>query len=211
MPEKYQNRYRIKSARLEGYDYSQPGMYFITICTDKRKHYFGDIVDGKMQLSEIGVLADELWYSIKSHHKNIELHEFVVMPNHIHGILEIVDGGNGGDDDDNGGRDDARIVSTETENTVDNDKSNCINDARIVSKQMKKISPKSGSLGRIIGSYKSVVSKQAHRLGYEFEWQSRFYDHIIHNKIDYNRISKYVINNPQNWKDDKFNGKNNDD
>ena len=72
---------------------------------------------------------------------------------------------------------------------------------------MSKISPKSGSVSRIIGSYKSAVSKHAHRLGYEFEWQERFYDHIIRNKNDYIRISNYIENNPANWDDDKFNTK----
>ncbi len=70
---------------------------------------------------------------------------------------------------------------------------------------MSAISPKSGSVSRIIGSYKSAVSKHAHRLGYKFEWQERFYDHIIRNKNDYIRISNYIENNPANWGDDKFN------
>jgi len=72
--------------------------------------------------------------------------------------------------------------------------------------QMAEISPKPGSLSRIVGSYKSAVSKHAHRLGYEFAWQSRFYDHIIRNENDYVRISEYIVNNPQKWVDDKFNG-----
>jgi len=69
---------------------------------------------------------------------------------------------------------------------------------------MTNISPKSGTLGRIIGSYKSALTRNAHRLGYEFDWQSRFYDHIIRKTEDYHRIAKYIENNPQNWKEDRF-------
>jgi len=81
--DKYQNKYRIKSVRLLGYDYTRAGLYFITICTKNREHYFGEIIDNEMQLSNIGVLADAFWYEIKQHSKNIDLHQFVIMPNHI--------------------------------------------------------------------------------------------------------------------------------
>jgi putative transposase len=87
MTDKYKNRYRISSTRLQNWDYGWNGAYFITICTDNRINYFGDIYNGKMQLSNIGVIANILWYEIKNHGKNIELGEFIVMPNHIHGIL----------------------------------------------------------------------------------------------------------------------------
>ena len=187
MPQKYQNKYRIKSSRLEGYDYSQSGLYFITICTDIHEHYFGGIVDGIMQLSEIGIIANDEWHEFSNHRDNVNTHEFVVMPNHIHGIIEIVD-----IDNTRNGRDDARIVSTKSLQ-------------KPIDLQMKKISPKPGSLGRIVGAYKSAVSKFAHRAGYEFNWQSRYYDHIIRDYKSYNRISEYIKNNPENWKEDRFN------
>jgi putative transposase len=85
--EKYQNKYRIPSARWQDWDYAWDGAYFITICTQNREHYFGEIIENKMVLSNSGTIADILWYEIKNHAKNIELDEFVVMPNHIHGIL----------------------------------------------------------------------------------------------------------------------------
>ncbi len=83
----YKNKYRIASARLQTWDYASEGAYFITICTKDRIHYFGDVVNGKMILSNVGVIANLMWYEIVKHTKNIELGEFVVMPNHIHGIL----------------------------------------------------------------------------------------------------------------------------
>lgn len=94
MTDKYQNKYRIKSARLQNYDYTRAGLYFITICTQNHEHYFGEMVGNKIQLSKIGVLANDFWHDIKNHSKNTELHQFVVMPNHIHGILEILHNGN---------------------------------------------------------------------------------------------------------------------
>jgi hypothetical protein len=69
---------------------------------------------------------------------------------------------------------------------------------------MSKISPKSNSVSSIIGGYKSAVTKHAHRLGYDFDWQSRFYDHIIRDEKSYDRISNYIINNPAKWDNDKF-------
>jgi REP element-mobilizing transposase RayT len=79
-----------RSIRLKGYDYSRNGLYFITICTHDSECLFGEIRSGEMILSHIGVIADVFWHEIKSHTKNVELHEFVVMPNHIHGIIEIL-------------------------------------------------------------------------------------------------------------------------
>jgi len=211
--EKYQNKYRIKSARLQAYDYGSAGLYFITICTANREHYFGEIIDGKMQLSNIGILADVFWHEIKKHSKNIELHQFVVMPNHIHGILQILqngggdDGGvDGGDGDDVGvdGRDVACNVSTDQTSPTDNTTNKPIPPIDH-HETMSKISPKSGTIGRIIGSYKGAVSKHAKRLGLQFQWQSRFHDHIIRDENSFKRIENYIINNPKNWIDDKFN------
>jgi putative transposase len=87
MDGKFQSKYRISSIRLQTWDYSNEGSYFITICTANRTHFFGKIENGKMKLSHVGVIADLMWFEIKNHAKNIELGEFIVMPNHIHGIL----------------------------------------------------------------------------------------------------------------------------
>ncbi len=85
----YKNKYRIASARRDGYDYSKNGFYFITICTIDRIFFFGDIVDAEMKLSPIGDCAQNCWVEIPSHFPFVKLYEFVVMPNHIHGILQI--------------------------------------------------------------------------------------------------------------------------
>ena len=89
MNEKYKNKYRIKSARLPNWDYGSNGMYFITICTQNRVHFFGKIINKKMQLNEIGEMAEKYWNEIPQHFPFVKLDAFVVMPNHIHGILII--------------------------------------------------------------------------------------------------------------------------
>lgn len=78
---------------MQTWDYANKGAYFITICTKDRHHYFGHVINGEMVLTNAGVIADILWHEIKNHNKNIELGEFIVMPNHVHGIL-ILDGKN---------------------------------------------------------------------------------------------------------------------
>jgi putative transposase len=87
----YKNKYRVDSARLKDWDYSHPGIYFITVCTKNRGHYFGHIMDGKMILSDTGKIADQYWREIPVHFSNVIIDEYVVMPNHIHGIINIVE------------------------------------------------------------------------------------------------------------------------
>jgi len=218
MSDKFQNKYRIASTRLQNWDYGWNGYYFVTTVTQNREYFFGEIENGKMILSHIGVIADILWYEIKNHTQNIKLDEFIVMPNHIHAII-IINNFNGKNDKridvnrliDSGidnRRDNACVVSTVND-------SNDVNDSKYVNginnDNQKTIGQKrfqnqgKNTLSSIIGSYKSAVSKNAHRLGYNFNWQPRFHDHLIRNENEYFRIKNYIQNNPQNWIDDKFN------
>jgi REP element-mobilizing transposase RayT len=89
MPDKFKNRYRIASARLRNWDYSSNNAYFLTICTANRQHYFGEIINSEMQLSEIGQYANKCWLAIPDHFPHFYLDEFVIMPNHIYGIVVI--------------------------------------------------------------------------------------------------------------------------
>ena len=174
--DKFQNTYRIPSSRLQHWDYRWTGAYFITICTKDKQHYFGDIENDKMKLSNVGILADVYWHEITNHTKNVELGEFAVMPNHIHGILILNDDTNG----------------IKMQHAINKHK------------HMSNISPKSNSISTIIRSYKSAVTKHAHHLGFEFQWQDRFHDHIIRNEDSFQTITNYIINNPANWQVDKF-------
>lgn len=189
---KFQNKYRTSSIRAQWWDYGWNGAYFITICTQDREHYFGEIQNDKMVLSEVGIIADILWHQIPIHHKNVELGDFVVMPNHIHGIL---------------------IIDKQSDN-IDIDNVETGHALSLPSSPPLPSLPKPGSqrfqnigkntISSIIGSYKSAVTKHANRLGYPHQWQKLFYDNIIRNNNDYQRISDYIVSNPENWAKDKF-------
>ncbi|HNY43177.1 MAG TPA: transposase [Bacteroidales bacterium] len=161
------------------------------------EHYFGKIENAKMQLSPVGVIADILWYQIPYHSKNVELGAFVVMPNHIHGILTIVKNNNKNCLDN---------PNIPTQPTIPLSSALPISSMSYSKKneRMAKISPKKNSISSIIRSYKSAVTKHANRLGFDFQWQTRFYDHIIRNDKSFQNISKYIHNNPANWQNDNF-------
>lgn len=203
--EKFQNKYRIPSARLKNWDYAANGAYFITICTGKRKHYFGNIENGIMHLSGIGEIAEKYWLEIPNHFPFIELGNFVVMPNHVHGILII-----------NNPVETLHCnVCTKQSNSISESilQSNSISQSESISELESKIkkniimsekSPKSGSISTIIRSYKSVVSKYSHIIEANFAWQERFHDHIIRNAESFERIQNYIAQNPKKWSEDKF-------
>ena len=188
--DKFNNKYRIPSARLQSWDYGANGTYFITICTKDRQHLFGDVSDGTMQLNELGQLAEKYWVEIPQHFPFIELGNFVVMPNHTHGIL-IIDK-----------MDTVLPVDTPNVETLQCNVSTIPNANK--NEQMAKISPKSGTISTIIRSYKSVVSKNARLIHADFNWQSRFHDHIIRDAQSFETIQDYIANNPMNWEKDKF-------
>jgi len=188
--EKFKGQYRIKSARLKNWDYGWNAMYFITICTQNREFYFGDIADpyklgvSTMQLTEIGEIALKYWNEIPKHFPFVELDEFVVMPNHVHGIIVI----NKTDD----GRKDVEtpklgVSTTRIPNTA---------------AASKKWNP--ATLGVIINQYKRICTINARKLNPDFAWQSRFYDHIIRDDQSFQKIRDYIYNNPITWTDDKF-------
>lgn len=187
----FRNKYRSASTRLKNWDYRNAGAYFITICCKDRECFFGEVKNEEMQLNEIGKMAEKYWLEIPGHFKNVRLGEFVIMPNHMHGIL-ILNGESGG-----GVVETLQCnVSTETITTTNHGDTNPF---------MSDISPKPGSVSTIIRSYKSVCTKninQQHTL--DFAWQPRFHDHVIRNHMEYSRIENYIIYNPKNWKEDRF-------
>jgi putative transposase len=199
--DRFNNKYRIASARAQWWDYGWNGAYFITICTASREHFFGEIQNGKMILSPTGVIADIIWHEIPNHHPNVELGDFVVMPNHIHGILILDKPG------DNGGR---RAVETGHALSVDNDIIETGHALSLLRDNAKTIGQQrfqnigKNTVSSIVGSYKSAVTKHANRLGLGNGWQPRFHDHIIRDDGEYQRISDYIVANPENWDRDKF-------
>src|SRR5690554_5648428 len=191
------HKYRNASVRASWWDYGWNGAYFITICTQNREHFFGEIENGNMNLSQMGVITDMLWHEIPNHASFVELGDFVVMPNHIHGIL-ILDKPGGGANANAG-------IVVGTGHALSLQQRPNPSDQKSIGKQRFQNIGKN-SVSSIIGSYKSAVTKNANRLGLEHAWQPRFHDHIIRNDVEYQRISNYIINNPANWKEDKFYG-----
>jgi putative transposase len=190
MKNKFQNKYRIPSTLLQTWDYANNGAYFITICTKNRKHYFGKIENNEMQLSEIGKLAEEFWLEIPKQFSFIELGNFVIMPNHVHGILiinNIVE---------------TRFIESNLNETFENEKQS------IQTKQGGITGDKNpmfhDNISRIIRWYKGRCTFEIRKLNLHFEWQSRFHDHIIQNSNSFEIIQNYIQENPANWEKDKF-------
>jgi len=184
----FKNKYRIPSTRFLNWNYGWEGVYFITICTKDKEHYFGKIENSEIVLSNLGIIADVMMYEIKNHSQNVEIDNYVIMPNHVHCILILNE-----NDEIHLCRDKACLVSTTTMES----KNEPIGTNRFQNQGKNTISS-------IIGSYKSAVTKHAHRLGFNFEWQSRFHDHIIRNVKEYENIFNYITENPLKWEQDKF-------
>jgi REP element-mobilizing transposase RayT len=301
--DKFKNKYRIPSARWPSWDYSSQASYFITICVKNRKHLFGEVINEQMVFSELGAIANEEWLKTPDLRPdmNIELGEFVVMPNHFHGIITIgenqfnkvgfdvadnyktgidfVNGDHGGDirfgnvnggvggnggccnaNDGSGGNGGCCNVNDGSGgnggccNVNDGSGGNggCCRDAmhgvsttplptvppvpetpppfeypisfhdppahgfwvppeiefQISLGPANKFGPQSKNVGSIIRGFKSSVTTYARTNNINFKWQDRFHDHVIRNAEEYFRISKYIKNNPKNWKGDRFNRKN---
>ncbi|MFN6946511.1 MAG: transposase [Cytophagaceae bacterium] len=177
MKGKFLNKYRIDSARAVWWDYGKKGGYFVTICTQNRKHFFGECKNGKMQLSTMGAIVQGFWYDIPKHFAHVVLGEFQVMPDHIHGILIL------------------------QSNAPISEKNGSDSTGKDVQKFYSSISPKAGSVPVILRSFKSICTKHINLIfpDLNFGWQERFHDHIIRDDGEYERIANYIINNPLKW------------
>jgi putative transposase len=188
------------SIRLKGYDYSSAGLYYITICVEDRICLFGKIDNGKLELNEVGKIADECWLAIPEHFPNSVLHEHIVMPNHVHGIIELkhVNTIPNRIDENVGTR---HVVSLPEKPELAVGPSHVM--ALHYHNEFSKPIP--GSISVILQQYKSSVTRLVNK-NYvsHFRWQSRFYEHIIRTDQSYELISDYIINNPKKWKDDDF-------
>jgi len=201
--ERFRGRYRISSTRLPDHDYGDPGWYFVTICTQDRRCHFGDVVDGHVQRSPIGQRAHENWKAIPTYFDHARLDAFVVMPNHIHGLIGLASrpdrDANANDNNDVETR--QWHVSTDNTNTAANDE----NDGRSQKNQfMSAITPDAGSLPVIINQYKGAVTRWA-RTNRDpgFAWQARYYDRVVRNRHEHHRIRQYIEANPAQWHRDR--------
>ena len=173
-----------RSIRLKGYDYSQAGLYFITICCQDRVCRLGKIENGVMICNELGEIAYREWMKTAELRPQIELDAFMVMPNHIHGILKINE------------------MDMDTLHSPNNMGDNMGDNTGECNSPLR--SP-SNTIGAIIRGYKSSVTKQFGLMGFDEKlWQRNYYEHIIRDEQSYQIISEYIINNPKKWADDKF-------
>ena len=167
-------KHHRRSIRLKEYDYSRAGAYFVTICVQNGECLFGEIVDGIVRLNEFGQIVEDEWRQTGRNRINIKLDVYVVMPNHFHGIL-FIHGDGGGT---------ARRAPT-------------------VERFGK---PVSGSVPTIVRSFKSAVTKRVNEIRHTpggSVWQRNYYEHIIRDDDDLNRIRQYIADNPARWTDDE--------
>ncbi|MDP1725672.1 MAG: hypothetical protein Q8M15_02730 [Bacteroidota bacterium] len=216
---KYKNKYRIGSARLQNWDYGSDATYFITICTRKRKHFFGEIISdssGKltMHLDETGRLAGQYLTEIPKQFPFTELGNFVVMPNHVHMIFIFDKSGVGINQNvfqgDTVAPTETRLIASlqaplpsilPPPLPLDLQSTGIYNPGGISGDKNPMINE---NISRIIRWYKGRSAFEIHKINVGFKWQGRFHDYIIRNYIEFENIRNYIINNPQNWKEDEF-------
>ncbi len=205
------SRHHRRSIRLKGYDYTRPGAYFVTLCTHQRAHLFGRVVDGEMQPNVFGKIVQEEWFRTAEIRRNVVLHadEFVVMPNHIHGIIWIVEDSN---DRDNS-RGDLPVAPTTVAPTTVAPTEKPIaphqgQGDRLVAPRERPRGPAPGSLGAIMAGFKSAATKRINQIrgtpGVPV-WQRNYYEHIIRTQRALRAIQRYIIYNPLRWQMDRYN------
>lgn len=183
-------KHHRRSIRLKGFDYTQAGAYYITIVTHQREHLFGEVVNGEMQLNKFGLVAKGQWEKLARRFKYVELIVFVIMPNHMHGIIFIVDERKG--------------------TAVDMPNANPLFFRRDPTDEHteKFGKPVKGSIPTIIRSYKSAVALRINLMrgtkGLPV-WQSNYYEHVIRDEKDLQAKYDYIMSNPLNWEDDDEN------
>lgn len=168
--------------RLPDYDYSQPGAYFVTICTHERGCLFGNITDGEMRLNKLGEIVQVTWFNLPDHYPNVILDIFCIMPNHVHAIIVLHENvpavGVG-----------LKPTPTKFESDLHDNFSSHV--------KMKR-----HSLSEIVRAFKTFSARQMNKCRNSPGtpvWQRNYYEHIIRNEKEYERISRYIENNPLNW------------
>jgi putative transposase len=186
-----------RSIRLRGWDYASVGEYFVTVCTKNRACIFGNIINGEMRFSDEGRIVQECWLGIPDHFPNARVDVFQIMPNHVHGIVRIVEN----PEPNNPVRTrHAPSVRPGTKQSFGRDVACNVPTENGI--WISTISPKTGTLGAIIRSFKSAATKGARDRGLlegKTLWQSSFYDHIIRDDIDHFFHERYIELNPIMW------------
>ena len=212
-----------RSIRLQGYDYTQAGLYFLTICTQNRACLFGEIVGGKMILNDAGHMVVNEWTQLPHRFTNIRLHEYVAMPNHFHAILEIVGA--------------TLVVAPNDQTIAPNDQTIAPNDDHNQKNEVPQneevarknhdpktnngqpqgvdptVAPTAKTVGDMMAAFKSITTvkyihgvKSSHWPPFDGKlWQRNYWEHIIRSENEYQRIGQYIMDNPKKWKNDQLN------
>jgi len=197
-PMKYDpERHHRRSVRLRGYDYSQAGAYFVTICTPDRACLFGGIADGVMRLNDAGRVVERCWHEITIHFPHVELDEFVIMPNHVHGVIVIVGAG---------------LPRPYNTSCAGSPRSYIASGAETKTgaetKMGAETAPLRATLGQMVAYFKYQSTKHINIMrgtpGMPV-WQRNYYEHIIRDDESLNRIREYIVNNPMQWALDREN------
>ena len=169
---------------MAGYDYSRAGAYFVTVCVNSRQNLFGDIEDGKMALSDAGRMADKWWRELFEKYKEIEKDEYCVMPNHMHGIIQIVG----------------------ADLCVRPNNDSCVRPHTPLGEHI------GSPLHKMVQWFKTMSTNEYIRnvknknwlpFSKHF-WQRNYYEHVIRDDNDLNRIREYIVNNPAKWEEDEY-------
>ena len=161
-----------RSVRLPSYDYAVDGVYFVTICRRERKLFF--------EGPAMKAIAEDCWKRIPAHHPGVNIDEWIVMPNHVHGLLAF-----------EGQRRGVQLNAP----TV-----------RDLTRRHSVISPRPGTLPVLVRTYKAAVTTQCRRAGFsDFAWQRNYYEHIIRDDDDLIRVRQYILDNPLQWELDEYN------
>ena len=188
--------YHRKSIRLKNYDYSLEGLYFITICCQNREHLFGEIVKGKMILNNAGFMIQRIYEELPKYFEKIEIGEYVIMPNHFHCVIEIVDL--------------VLNVGAESISAQIKNKNDIYNQNTLLNRVDIESTPT--TIPNIIQTFKRYTTIEYIKMVKNNQlpnfdkriWQKNYYEHIIRNEEEYTKISKYIENNPTKWDEDKY-------
>lgn len=168
---------RRRSIRLHGYDYANPGGYFVTMCTHEHRCLFGDIVSAEMRLNPLGEIVRDEWLRTAEMRPSVSIGQFVIMPNHMHGIVQITAS--------------SPVVRVDHGSPISTEPKG----------------PARASLASMIAGFKSAVSRRANAGGTRSIaplWQQNYYEHVIRDEDDFNRIRQYIVDNPAQWTEDGY-------
>jgi putative transposase len=189
----YVGRHHRRSIRLKGYDYTRDGAYFVTICTRDRACLFGTVVNGEMLLNQYGREVAGCWMWLAQRYSYVHLDQWVVMPNHVHGIIVIVDDRRGG----------SRTDPTRTAPTT-----GLVGQSTVDIDGLWIASTKRKTLGRLIGAFKTVSTRRINGVrstpGAKV-WQRNYYEHVVRNRLQLRRVRRYIASNPSRWELDREN------